>query len=146
VNKPVTRISDSDGETMAKKKNEIAHKENREDKLKRLAREKKAADLRYQLARLEDGEDLDLVVDEEPKSDSGGMISAEGMIGGLGHLGTVLTGLGVEDTTSKDAEGGPGIKFQRPVGSVESVTLDGRGRVIETKVKPDEWPPRGEKF
>ena len=139
-----TRISDSDGETMAKKKNEIALNESREDKLKRLAREKKAADLRYQLARLEDGEDLDLV---EGESDSGGdMISAEAMVGGLGHLGTALTGLGVEDTTSKDAEGGPGIKFQRHVGSVESVTLDLRGRVIETKVKPDEWPPRGEKF
>ena len=126
------------------KKNEIARNETPAEKLKRLEREKKAAALRFKLAKLEAGEDVDLAEAEE----GGGSVAAvdqNALISGLAQI-AKLNDMGVEDTTPTNAEGGPGFKFKRHAGRVQNVKFDARGNPIEVDFKPEEWPPRGEKF
>ncbi len=129
------------------KKNELAPRDDEtpQARLKRLAREKKAADMRYKLARLEAGEDDD---EDEDEAESAGLVgpTLDGGIGGLGQLVKRMNEMGVEDTTPGNAEGGPGFKFHRHAGTVRGIKLDRHGRPIEVDFKPEEWPPRGESF
>lgn len=119
-----------------------------ERNLAEIERQRKRALLELQLAKLDAGED----VDPDELGDGGGsnMLAtpqgAESALGMLGQIGQVMNGMGVEDVTAGDAEGGPGIPFTRHAGSVRNVKVDRHGRVQEIDFQPEEWPPRNEKF
>lgn len=142
---------------MARKKkkkssrNSLARVNDAHAEVKRLAREKKAAELRLKLARLEAGEDVDLEEYEDDEDDGGASLASggdlvEGVLGSLGNIGKIMNSMGVQDMTAGDAEGGPGIPFQRHAGTVRNIKIDGRGRVKEVDFQPEEWPPRNENF
>ena len=133
---------------MTENKNELAKPdETPEKRLQRLAREKKAADLRYQLARLEAGEDVELGEHEGGRQGSElAPLDAQAILGGMGQIVKYMNNQGVEDETAGDAEGGPGIKFKRHAGQVKNVKLNRRGQIEEVEFAPEEWPPRHEKF
>lgn len=112
--------------------------------VRRLQREAKAAQLRYQLARLEAGEDVSL---DPVEDDEGGMelaLGPEEIVGNLGQIAKAMNGMGVEDETAAD-ENGETIKFQRHAGRVKNIRVR-RGRVEEVDFEPEDWPPRNEKF
>jgi hypothetical protein len=135
---------------------------------KKLTKKQRAALLRAKADRLEaealeaesDEDELDEEDEEEDEDEEeeegydivrqvGGALAgpgAQGMLGALGGLGQLMQGMGVEDTTPPDAEGNPGIKFQRHAGKVRRVQLDGQGNVRSMDFEPEEWPPRGEGF